>query len=323
MIRKLAIALALVLALLGCAAAYAEGAAPMRPYYQFEPLGVKMYVDESWEGAARAYDVTVALRTAYDDAGVLQSGMFVLLPAEYQTGKSEYDFAGGILGVTVLAAGADSAAAVAGNDLDGYEQTALGEAEGYVFTLHLNPAPDTQLLDADSIATVEAVRASATADPASWIELSRPRTQRELNTLIGDFSTQDIFGNAVDKSVLQNAPYTLIDVWATFCSPCIDEMPELGELAREYEGRVQFMGILTDVTDEDTLELAQLIVEQTGVDYTSILPDQSLYTSLLSQIQYTPTKIVVDSDGVLVGQPIIGAVGGDAIREVLDALPMD
>lgn len=316
MMKKLALLLAVVLAILCCGAAYADDAAAIRPYYQLDPLGIKLYVDASWESAARGYEITMTISTDYDDAGSLTSGMLALLPAAYQ-GEDTYDQAGVILGISVAASGMDAI----DYGFAGYEQTALGSVEGYDFTLHVNPAPDTALLDEAGTAMVATVREAITAAPGDNIELSRPQTVRELNTLIKDFSTQDIFGQAVDKSVLQNAPYTLIDVWATFCTPCINEMPELAELAAEYEGRVQFMGILTDVTDEDTLALAQAIVDKTGVQYPSILPDESLYMSLLSQIQYTPTKLIVDSDGVLIGEPIIGAQGKDALRAVLEALP--
>ena len=51
---------------------------------------------------------------------------------------------GGIMAIAVQAEGAESAAAT--TELEGYESSALGSAEGYEFTLYLNPAPDTSLL---------------------------------------------------------------------------------------------------------------------------------------------------------------------------------
>lgn len=292
-----------------------------RPYYEMDQLGVRLYVDSDWEQYARNYDVTIAAKADYDDAGTLKSGLMVLLPQQYDNSDSSnvsFDVRGGIMAIAVQAEGAESAAAT---ELEGYESSALGSAEGYEFTLYLNPAPDTSLLDEAGVTMVDTIRASLSAGAANSVLLSRPATVSELTALVGEFSTQDIYGAAVDRSVLSNAPYTLIDVWATSCPPCISEMPGLATLAKEYEGRVQFLGIVSDAIDEDTMELARSIVEQTGVGYSCIVPDSSLYTTLLSRIQYTPTKVIVDQNGQQVGDPIIGAQSEDALRAVLDALP--
>lgn len=320
--KMITVLLAMMLALVLALPAFAEESAEdTRPYYDLKELGVKLYVDSSWEANARAYDVVIVTKTEYDDAGALKSGMLMLLPDEYDdsaNGDAVYDAHGGIFGVSVRAEGAEQAA---DEQFAGYEASELGSADGYAFMLHVNPAPDTAKLDDAGKAMVETIRTAISADTGSTFVLGKPATKAELNTLIGDFSTKDVFGEAVDKSVLGNAPYTLIDIWATSCPPCISEMPELAELASEYEGRVQFMGIVTDAVDDDSTELARAIVEKTGVSYKSIVPDASLAQSLLSKVMYTPTKVIVDKDGVMIGQPIIGAQGKDALRAALDALP--
>lgn len=319
--KMIAVLLAMMLALVFALPAFAEGSAEdTRPYYDLKELGVKLYVDSSWEANARAYDVVIVTKTEYDDAGALKSGMMMMLPDEYDDsadGSAVYDARGGIFGVSVRAEGAEQAV---DEQFAGYETSELGSAEGYAFTLHVNTAPDTAKLDDAGKTMTETIRTAISADTGSTFALSKPATQAELNTLIGDFSTTDVFGETVDKSVLGNAPYTLIDIWATSCPPCISEMPELAELASEYEGRVQFMGIVTDAVDADSTELARAIVEKTGVSYKSIVPDASLAQSLLSKVMYTPTKVIVDKDGVMIGQPIIGAQGKDALRAALDAL---
>ncbi len=290
-----------------------------RPYFDVSELGIRLFVDAEWEDYARNYDVTISVNTDYDDAGALRSGAMLLVPTEYQ-GSEGVDTRGGIIAIAVRAEGAEQSVP---EGLESYTASALGSEQGYEFTLYENPAPDTSLLSEDGVAMVEAIRASLSGKAAASVQLSRPATKTELSTLIGEFSAQDIYGAAVDRSILENAPYTLIDVWATYCSPCITEMPELAELAKEYEGRVQFIGIVSDATDEDAIELARSIAEQTGVTYTCIVPDSSLYNTLLSRIQYTPTKLVVDQQGVQVGDPMIGAQGKDALKAVLDALPAD
>ena len=317
--RLRALMLALVMACAVCAQAAAEEA-ETRPYYMLEELGIQLYVDAEWEQYARAYDVTLECRTDYGEDGALDRGMVMLLPAEYDNStESSVSFlpSGGILGVGVRSAEAQAEY----EDFAGYASLPLGEVGDYRFTLYINRQPDTSLLDDEGRAMDEAVRGAIEPAPENCFRLSAPATLEELNTLVPEFSAQDVFGNEVDRSVLDNAPYTLIDVWATYCSPCISEMPELEQLANEYAGRVQFIGIVADATDDATVELAREIVEKTGVGYTCIVPDDALGTRLIAQIQYTPTKLIVTSSGVLAAEPLIGAQGAEALRQVLDALP--
>lgn len=294
-----------------------DAATETRVSYNVEELGIRLYVDDEWVDYAYDGDITLWYDVAYDDDERLTQGYIALLPSEYAS-EDDMDAKGVIMAVVVNAEGVEQNML---EIVDSYEESGLDTVEGYTFTLYMNTAPDVSLLDEDGVAMVELISGMLAGDMESHLKLSEPLIYSGLGQVIGDFNSQDIYGNAMDSSILANAPYTLIDVWATFCSPCISEMPELAELAGEYEGRVQFVGIVSDAYDEDTIELARSIVEQTGVKYTCIVPDSSLESTLLNHIQYVPTKIVVDQQGQQIGELIIGAQDMDALREILDALP--
>ena len=53
-------------------------------------------------------------------------------------------------------------------------------------------------------------------------------------TVFENFTAQDLDGNPVDESIFQGYDVTMINLWGTFCGPCLQEMPDLGELADEY-----------------------------------------------------------------------------------------
>ena len=61
------------------------------------------------------------------------------------------------------------------------------------------------------------------------------------------FTAKDLDGNEVDQSVFANAKLTMMNIWATFCGPCINEMPELGELAAEGGTDYQIIGVCADL----------------------------------------------------------------------------
>ena len=49
------------------------------------------------------------------------------------------------------------------------------------------------------------------------------------------FTGVDIEGNQVSSDIFSESKITMVNVWATYCNPCLSEMPGLGELAEAYE----------------------------------------------------------------------------------------
>lgn len=144
--------------------------------------------------------------------------------------------------------------------------------------------------------------------------------------VLSSFSAQDLDGNALDQSILEGHTLTMVNVWATFCTPCISEMPELGELAGEYADKgVQIVGLISDVFNSDgsisdsQLDTAREIVSSTGADYTHIVPSSDLY-GLLYQITSVPTTFFVDENGAQVGSTYVGARDKDAWAAILDEM---
>lgn len=126
--------------------------------------------------------------------------------------------------------------------------------------------------------------------------------------------------------MLQGHTLTMVNVWATFCTPCINEMPELGELSQEYADRgVQIVGLVSDVLamdgtlDQDQMELAREIVDSTSADYTHLAPSEDLF-NLLGQISSVPTTFFVDENGTQVGGTYIGAKDKDQWQQIIDQL---
>ena len=143
---------------------------------------------------------------------------------------------------------------------------------------------------------------------------------------LSSFSATDFDGNTVDQSILADYDLTMVNVWATFCGPCINEMPDLGELAQEYaDKKVQIIGLVSDVlnTDgtisEEQVQTARDIVEQTGANYLHLLPSEDLY-GVLGQISAVPTTFFVDSEGAQVGSAIVSAQSKDNWVQTIDAM---
>lgn len=152
-------------------------------------------------------------------------------------------------------------------------------------------------------------------------------SEDEVQTgVLSAFSTTDLEGNTLDQSILADYDLTMVNVWATFCGPCINEMPDLGELAAEYADKgVQIIGLVSDTMDSDgtisdsQVETAKEIVAETGADYRHLLPSDDLL-GILSQIYAVPTTFFVDSEGVQVGDAIVTAQSKKKWIETIDGM---
>lgn len=149
---------------------------------------------------------------------------------------------------------------------------------------------------------------AAPAQPAVSDETDRP------SGVMSDFTTQDLDGNTVTaQDAFSGYRLTMVNVWATYCGPCIREMPDLGELSDEFADRsVRIVGLVSDATgyggviDEDAMQAARDIVQETGADYLHLIPSPSL-EHLLAQITAVPTTFFVDEYGCQVGKAYAGS----------------
>ena len=126
------------------------------------------------------------------------------------------------------------------------------------------------------------------------------------------FSEVDTEGNEVTNDIFSEYDATIVNFWNNGCGTCIEEMPELEEYFQEFqEKNINLIGVASDSGEsEEQLETARKILKEKGVTYTNLFPDpdQALYTDFISQLAGYPTTYVIDSEGNIVGAPIIGNV---------------
>ena len=124
------------------------------------------------------------------------------------------------------------------------------------------------------------------------------------------FETVDLNGNTVTGDIFSGKDLTVVNIWGTFCNPCIEEMPDLAAWSASMPENMQLIGLVSDLNsadDAETLETAQMICEATGANaYISLIADED-FTDLLDGIVGVPTTLFVDASGALVGEPIVGA----------------
>lgn len=147
---------------------------------------------------------------------------------------------------------------------------------------------------------------SSIAQTPAETESSEEETQAYILT----FEASTIEGDQVTSDIFANSKLTMINIWATYCNPCLNEMPDLGEIAASYDPEIfQMYGIISDVVEgdsSDTIEEAKILINETHADYPHLLLNQSLYSKLVSGMDSVPTTIFVNRQSEILGY-LVGA----------------
>lgn len=146
-----------------------------------------------------------------------------------------------------------------------------------------------------------------TQAPAQTTEIVSPEDD------IASYTVKDLDLNDVAlMDYVKDNKVTMINFWGTFCGPCISEMPELGEIERNYKDKgFEIVGLTTDVADlngnydESVIEDARAIIEDTGITYPVLVAPAQLMVDI--GLQYVPTTYFLDSEGNVLGSPEIGS----------------
>lgn len=141
------------------------------------------------------------------------------------------------------------------------------------------------------------------------------------------FSSTDLNGKPVTEAIFAENKITMLNIWGTFCPPCIREMPDLAKLNEANKAKgVQVVGLPIDIIDRNGKILAaerkdaDKIIAATGANYTHIVPNIAMMTGLLRNIQAVPATIFVDSKGVQVGEMYLGARSQKDWQKIIDDL---
>ncbi len=147
--------------------------------------------------------------------------------------------------------------------------------------------------------------------------------QRKIEQNIGDFQTTDIYGNVITKDIFADYELTLVSIFTTQSTPCLQEMAELEKVYTDETVKAQsvnVVGILYDASQEkreEVTELAKTIQKELNITYNIIIPDSILMEGRLKGVTAFPETFFVDSEGNIVGEYYLGARPKDNLIEII------
>ena len=145
-------------------------------------------------------------------------------------------------------------------------------------------------------------------------------SEEESSAIFVTFEGTDLEGNTVSEDVFTQSKLTMVNVWATYCNPCLREMPGLGELAAEYDGsEFQIIGIVSDVREGEEQALVESLVQQTGANYPHLLLNDSINNAFMGSVSGVPTTFFFDGEGMYLGG-VVGSAEKSEWEELIHGL---
>ena len=212
--------------------------------------------------------------------------------------------------------------------------TKLGESKDgkYSYYLSVNSGADAEAIEELKQMTVEITEKkerpengfvlSEKSDLENTMAFSTD--SQNVATDLSNLQTMDIDGKEFSGKDFSDYDLTMVNVFATWCSPCVQEIPDLTEIQKEMKGKgVNIVGVVTDTVDQtgenqEALEKAKLIRERSKAEYPFLIPDKSNFNGRLSGIQAFPETFFVDKKGQIVGETYSGSHNKKAWLEIIE-----
>ena len=139
------------------------------------------------------------------------------------------------------------------------------------------------------------------------------------------FEGKDLDGNPVKSDELFSAnAVTVVNFWFTTCNPCVGELSELDALNKELAkkgGALIGVNTFTLDGDETAISEAKDVLAKKGVTYQNVyFASDGEAGKFTTNIFAYPTTYVVDRNGNIVGEPIVGAITEKKQAETLQKL---
>ena len=312
--KLMSLFLAMILALSVCSAALADDPNEVPGTVHMDYTGIVFTPPESFRNAAGVI--------ATDGDGELEKGINYAYWAYYamttdeltaarNTGDgSEYQKAALLFEVLSVRNDVDFMAynASIGNYFAEDRLRELGKAGDYTFYLYMAEAAEDFLGLIDDKYREEYTALAKDGDAvAAAITISEPLERPDpYAALIGakfEFTAKDLEGKEISSADLfAKNEVTMLNIWATWCGPCIGELEELQKLHTDLQEKgCGLVGMLID----DDQETANQLISENGLTYPMIWAPDTLGDFIT--LEGVPTTLFIGKDGTVLASPIVGA----------------
>lgn len=154
--------------------------------------------------------------------------------------------------------------------------------------------------------TTESKQADAKAEDSKQAESDKEDKK------FPEFTAKTVSGEDISSDVFKDSKLTVVNVWGSWCGPCVQEIPELQKLYESMKDKdVNVIGLAQDAGTD--LDAVKEIIDKNKVTYQNIVPEGATEDFVMSIMAF-PTTFFVDSD-----RNIVGVIQGNRNLEAFTA----
>lgn len=152
------------------------------------------------------------------------------------------------------------------------------------------------------------------------ISSSTTNSEEITTNTFPEFNAKTIDGKNITNNIFKDKKLTVINIWGTFCRPCLNELPYLEEISNEMKSDdVNIIGIIID--GNENKENAANILKKLNITYPNIIPSEDLVNNYLNKFNAIPVTLLVDKNQNIIGNTIVGAKTKEEYKSIInDAL---
>ena len=141
--------------------------------------------------------------------------------------------------------------------------------------------------------TTESKQADAKAEDSKQAESDKEDKK------FPEFTAKTVSGEDISSDLFKNSKLTVVNVWGSWCGPCVQEIPELQKLYESMKDKdVNVIGLAQDAGTD--LDAVKEIIDKNKVTYQNIVPEGATEDFVMNLMAF-PTTFFVDSDRNIVG----------------------
>ena len=146
---------------------------------------------------------------------------------------------------------------------------------------------------------------------------SKAADSKKEDVSFPDFSAKTVEGGEISNDVFKDSKLTVVNVWGSWCGPCVQEIPELQKLSENMKDKnVNVIGIAQDAGSN--FQAVKEVLDKSKVTYQNIIPSGPTEDFVMS-LQAFPTTFFVDSQGKIV-YAIQGSKNLEGFTQIVDDL---
>jgi thiol-disulfide isomerase/thioredoxin len=206
----------------------------------------------------------------------------------------------------------------AGEKTDDMAQVAYMKAGLYLQIFHDTKTGDALMAQLKSDYKDTAFVARLAKAEAAHAEAKKIQAALADGLPFPDFSEKDIAGNSLSVGALKGK-VVLVDFWATWCGPCVHELPNVIETYKKHHGEgFEIIGVSLD-SDRDKLDA--FLKKTDGMTWAQYFDGQGWQNKLAGKygVQSIPFTVLVGKDGKIIGTNLRGEALDPAVTAAIAA----